>query len=156
MHWHIERFTNRKETSSSGAIRTQVSAEPTIQQTEYLHTNGLSHQGSSLNMISIARPYDELAFSQLDITADWLTWIYTFIHSYIYTHAYGCLRSAQKPYAMFKQKTWLYRVDALEVWITKEAWRPKKLRCKWNTPWNTPEHTHKEDVNPVKNIWEND
>ena len=51
-------------------------------------THRLSYRGSSKNLNSIARPYDERAFSQLDFTAVWLSHhnIHIRIHTYMHTH----------------------------------------------------------------------
>ena len=49
------------------------SLEPNLQQTECPLTNRLSYRGSSKNLNSTARPYDEQAFSPLDPTAIWLS-----------------------------------------------------------------------------------
>ena len=46
---------------------------PNRQQTECLLTNRLSYRGSSKNLNSTARSYDEWAFSPLHSTADWLS-----------------------------------------------------------------------------------
>ena len=53
------------------------------QQTECLLTNWLSYRGSSSNFDSTARPYDQQAFSPLDLTAKWISHLalakYTFV-----------------------------------------------------------------------------
>ena len=48
------------------------SQTPIRQETKCLLTNRLSYRGSSLNLNSTARPYDQQAFSPLDLTASWL------------------------------------------------------------------------------------
>ena len=56
---------------------------PNRQQTEYSLPNRLSYRGSSKNLNSTARPYDQRAFSPLDPTVSWLSHlalaIYTFV-----------------------------------------------------------------------------
>ena len=47
--------------------------EPNRQQTACSLTNRLSYRGSSKNLNSIARPYDQRVFSPLDFTASWLS-----------------------------------------------------------------------------------
>ena len=49
------------------------SQPPIHQQTECLLTNRLSYRGSGKNLNSTARPYDQQAFSPLDLTASWLS-----------------------------------------------------------------------------------
>ena len=68
------------------------SQTPIRQQTECLLTNRLIYRGSYKNLNSTARPYDQQAFSPLDLTASWLSHIHTYIHTYIrtYLHAYVC------------------------------------------------------------------
>ena len=44
------------------------------QQTECLLKNWLIYRGSSLNLNSTARPYNQQAFSPLDLTASWLSY----------------------------------------------------------------------------------
>ena len=49
------------------------SQTPNRQQTECSLTNRLSYRGSSKNLNSTARPYDQRAFSPLDPTVSWLS-----------------------------------------------------------------------------------
>ena len=49
------------------------SETPNRQQTECPLTYRLSYRGSSKNLNSTSRPFDEWAFSPLDFTADWLS-----------------------------------------------------------------------------------
>ena len=53
------------------------------QQTECLLTNRLSYRGSSKNLNSTARPYDQQAFSPLDLTANWLSHLALAIYMFV-------------------------------------------------------------------------
>ena len=82
-----KRFSNRKETSCLPLLKAGFEprgSQTTIrQQTECLLTNRLSYRGSSKNLNSTARPYDQQAFSPPDPTAIWHSHlalaIYTFV-----------------------------------------------------------------------------
>ena len=82
-----KRFSNQKETSCLPLLKAgfelRGSQTPIRQQTECLLTNRLSYQGSSKNLNSTARPYDQQAFSPPDPTAIWHSHlalaIYTFV-----------------------------------------------------------------------------
>ena len=71
----ISRFSNRKETSClpllNAGFEPRGSLKPNLQQTECLLTNRLSYRGSSKNLNSTARPYDQQAFSPPDPAAIW-------------------------------------------------------------------------------------
>ena len=70
-----KRFSNRKETSClpllNAGFEPRGSLKPNLQQTECPLTNRLSYLGSSKNLNSTARPYDQQAFSPPDPTAIW-------------------------------------------------------------------------------------
>ena len=76
MLWHKSKpFSNRKKTSClllNAGFEAGKCETPNRQQTEWPLTNRLSYRGSSKNLNSTARPYDEWAFSPLDFTADCL------------------------------------------------------------------------------------
>ena len=59
------------------------SQTPIRQQTECLLTNWLSYRGSSKNLNSTARPYDQRAFSPLDLTASWLSHLALAIYMFV-------------------------------------------------------------------------
>ena len=59
------------------------SLEPNLQQTECPLTNRLSYRGSSKNLNSIARPYDQRAFSPLNPTAVWLSHLALAIYMFV-------------------------------------------------------------------------
>ena len=59
------------------------SQTPTRLQTECPLTNRLSYRGSSKNFNSTARPYDQQAFSPLDLTASWLSHLALAIYMFV-------------------------------------------------------------------------
>ena len=59
------------------------SQTPIRQQTECLLTNRLSYQGSNKNLNSTARPYDQQAFSPLDLNASWLSHLALAIYMFV-------------------------------------------------------------------------
>ena len=77
MLWHRQAiFESKGDKLSSSAecrIRTQGLWNRISNKTECLLTNRLSYRGSSKNLNSIARPYDQRAFSPLNPTAGWLS-----------------------------------------------------------------------------------
>ena len=56
---------------------------PNRQQTECSLTNRLSYRGSSKNLNSTARPYDQRAFSPLDPTVSWLSHLALAIYIFV-------------------------------------------------------------------------
>ena len=60
-----------------------MSQTPIRQQTECLLTNRLSYRGSSKNLNSTARSYDQQAFSPLDLTASWLSHLSLAIYMFV-------------------------------------------------------------------------
>ena len=56
---------------------------PNRQQTEFSLTNRLSYRGSSKNLNSTARPYDQRAFSPLDPTVSWLSHLTLAIYIFV-------------------------------------------------------------------------
>ena len=71
------------------------SQTPNRQQTECPLTNRLSYPGSSKNLNSTARPYDQQAFSQLDPTAVW-HWhlaLHTYMHTYMHAYMHACMHT---------------------------------------------------------------
>ena len=77
MLWHRQAIFESKgdkySSSAEGQDSNPRSQIPIHQQTECLLTNRLSYRGSSKNLNSTARPYDQQAFSPLDLTASWLS-----------------------------------------------------------------------------------
>ena len=61
----------------------QGSQTPNHQQTECLLTNRLSYRGSSKDLNSTARTYDQRAFSPLDPTVSWLSHLALAIYIYL-------------------------------------------------------------------------
>ena len=59
------------------------SQTPNRQQTECSLTNRLSYRGSSKNLNSTARPYDQRAFSPLDPTVSWLSHLALAIYMFV-------------------------------------------------------------------------
>ena len=59
------------------------SQTPNRQQTECSLTNRLSYRGSSKNLNSTARPYDQRAFSPLDPTVSWLSHLALAIYIFV-------------------------------------------------------------------------
>ena len=56
---------------------------PNRQQTECSLTNRLSYRGSSINLYSTARPYDQRAFSPLEPTVSWLSHLAQAIYMFV-------------------------------------------------------------------------
>ena len=67
----------------NAGFETGKSETPNRRQTECPHTNRLSYRGSSKNLNSTGRPYDEWAFSLLDFTADWLSHLALVIYMFV-------------------------------------------------------------------------
>ena len=92
MLWHRQAIFESKgdklSSTAEGRIRTQG--------LRYLFTSRLNAcwqtdwaiEDQAKNLNSTARPYDQQAFSPLDLTASWLSHLVTYIHTYIHTYMF--------------------------------------------------------------------
>ena len=85
---------------------------PNRQQTECLLTNRLSYRGSSKNLNSTARPYDQRAFSPLDPTVSWLSHLALAIYIFVVVN-FDALAQASDIQIERRQVVFLYWMQDL-------------------------------------------
>ena len=88
------------------------SQTPNRQQNECVLTNRLSYRGSSKNLNSTARPYDQQAFSPLDPTVSWLSHLALAIYMFVVVN-FDALAQASDIQIERRQVVFLYWMQDL-------------------------------------------
>ena len=105
---------------------------PNRQQTECSLTNRLSYRGSSKNLNSTARPYDQRAFSPLDPTVSWLSHLALAIYIFVVVN-FDAL--AQASDIQIERRQVVFSAEC-RIW----TWGPRhqiasRLNAHWQTDW---------------------
>ena len=98
------------------------SQTPNRQQTECPLTNRLSYRGSSKNLNSTARPYDQRAFSPLDPTVSWLSHLALAIYIFVVVNfdaSASCPKDSQitVPSLLLRQQQSHWHWTIIGTWI---------------------------------------
>ena len=105
---------------------------PNRQQTECSLTNRLSYRGSSKNLNSTARPYDQRAFSPLDPTVSWLSHLALAIYIFVVVN-FDALAQASDIQIERRQVVFLCW---MQIWTRGPRHQiASRLNAHWQTDW---------------------